>query len=83
MGVAKFGDSVIGRRTVTLPLPGDADGVLRDAIRRAIKRDSHLNWQEYRARAVVQACNEVRKRFDYWHCTTTDPCYFCEELDLL
>jgi hypothetical protein len=83
MAVAKYSQRVLRRRTVTLPLPGDADAVLRDEIRRALKRDGHLNWQEFRARAVVQACFEVRKRFDYWYCTRTDPCYFCEELDLL
>lgn len=72
------------RKTVTLPLPGDADSVLDFEIQRAIRRDGRLNWLEHVARTTGEVCSFCTRRYVDWHCSYRYPglkCFYCKELD--
>jgi len=70
------------RRTVTLPLPGDADTVLEAETARAVRRDGRLTSDEHHAVAVAGACSFCRQKYRSWTCTYEDPCFYCESLGI-
>ncbi|WP_432112769.1 hypothetical protein [Streptomyces sp. S1] len=67
------------RPMMTLPLPGDADGVLEFEYRRAVRRDGMPNIEERQILHLIRACKGARSTMPWWRCSRRDPCTFCTE----